>query len=132
MRPWASRSAIQVASLTSLLRPGMLRICMALARTSANRPSRTRQTGFQYTPVDSSGDVRAAVSHQPVAQRRQFPGGGAEGPPLMRDGRTRHDARTGHDGLLMNIEPRALRMLQVHNRLLDDVASAWSPRQRSL
>src|SRR5438094_389758 len=51
--PWAKRSAIQVASLTSLLRPGMLRMCMALARTSSKSPSRRCQTGFQYTPLDS-------------------------------------------------------------------------------
>src|SRR5499426_1611371 len=47
------RSAIQVASFTSLLRPGMLRMCMALARTRVNWPSRTCPIGFQYTPVDS-------------------------------------------------------------------------------
>ena len=51
--PWASRSAIQVASFMSLLRPGMFRMCIALANTSSNRPSKTCQTGFQYTPLDS-------------------------------------------------------------------------------
>src|SRR5438552_740387 len=53
MRPWASQSAIHGASFTSLLRPGMLRMCLALARTSSKWPSSTCQTGFQYTPLDS-------------------------------------------------------------------------------
>ena len=45
--PCASRSAIQVASLTSLLRPGTLRICAGLARRSSSSPSRMCHTGFQ-------------------------------------------------------------------------------------
>src|SRR5216683_839003 len=45
--PCAKRSAIQVASLTSLLRPGTLRICAGLARISSNSPSSTCHTGFQ-------------------------------------------------------------------------------------
>jgi hypothetical protein len=53
INPCASRSAIQVASFTSLLRPGTLRVCAALASTSSNSPSNTCHTGFQYTLVDS-------------------------------------------------------------------------------
>jgi hypothetical protein len=78
------------------------------------------------------GDMRAVASRQPVAQRQQFRGGRTERPSFVRDGRARDDARTGHDGMLMDIKPRALRMLQVHDPLLSDVVSAWSPRQRSL
>jgi Double zinc ribbon len=48
-----SEQVSQVASFTSLFRPGMLRMCMALARTSSKWPSRTCHTGFQYTPLDS-------------------------------------------------------------------------------
>ena len=54
INPCASRSAIHVASLTSLLRPGILRMCLAVASTNSTVPSNTCQTGFQYTPVDSS------------------------------------------------------------------------------
>src|SRR5215472_3411479 len=53
IRPCANRSASQVASFTSLLRPGTFFTCAAFARISANRPSRMCQTGFQYTPVAS-------------------------------------------------------------------------------
>src|SRR6516165_2003669 len=53
IRPCAIRSASQVASFTSLLRPGTFFTCAAFARISANRPSRMCQTGFQYTPVAS-------------------------------------------------------------------------------
>src|SRR5262245_42636863 len=53
IRPCANRSASQVASFTSLLRPGTFFTCAAFARINANRPSRMCQTGFQYTPVAS-------------------------------------------------------------------------------
>jgi hypothetical protein len=47
-RPWASRSASQVASATSVLRPGTFFTCAALASTKAKSPSpSTCQTGFQ-------------------------------------------------------------------------------------
>jgi hypothetical protein len=39
--------------LTSLLRPGMFRMCLAVARTSSTLPSRTCHTGVHSTPVDS-------------------------------------------------------------------------------
>src|SRR5262249_61646134 len=42
-----------IASFTSLLRPGTFFTCVAFARMSAKRLSRTCQTGFQYTPVAS-------------------------------------------------------------------------------
>ncbi|MDT4883063.1 hypothetical protein FQZ97_1190730 [compost metagenome] len=53
IRPWASRSAIHIASLTSVLRPGTFFTCAALASTSSKWPSSTCHTGFQYTPVAS-------------------------------------------------------------------------------
>src|SRR5437899_2193142 len=59
---------IQEASLTSLLRPGMLRMCIALARTSSKWPSSTCHTGFQYTPVDSMATwVQPCVASQSLS-----------------------------------------------------------------
>ena len=46
----------------SLFRPGTLRMCIALARTTVKGSSSTCQTGFQYTPVAS---IAACV--QPLA-----------------------------------------------------------------
>src|SRR4051812_30840165 len=47
-RPWARRSASQAASATSVLRPGTLFTCAALARIRVTSPSeRMCQTGFQ-------------------------------------------------------------------------------------
>jgi hypothetical protein len=63
--PWASRSASQAASATSVLRPGTFLTCAALARTSASSPSEsTCQTGFQYTPVAS---ITAWVQPHPAS-----------------------------------------------------------------
>ena len=48
IRPCASRSASQIASATSVLRPGTFFTCAALARISVKSPSdRMCQTGFQ-------------------------------------------------------------------------------------
>ena len=48
MRPKATRSAIQVASFTSVLRPGTFLMWAALAKISSNLPSlRIFHTGFQ-------------------------------------------------------------------------------------
>jgi hypothetical protein len=66
MRPCASRSASQVASFTSVLRPGTFLTCIALASTSSNASARTAQTGFQYTPVAS---MAACVTPWPASQR---------------------------------------------------------------
>ena len=65
MSPWASRSAIHVASFMSVLRPGTFRMCAALARTNVRVSSSTCQTGFQYTPVASIATCvhACAVSH---------------------------------------------------------------------
>ena len=53
MRPCASKSAIHVASFTSVLRPGTFLMCIAFASTRSKLPSSTCQTGCQYTPVAS-------------------------------------------------------------------------------
>ena len=66
IRPCASRSASQVASFTSVLRPGTFLTCIALASTSSNASARTAQTGFQYTPVAS---IAAWVTPWPASQR---------------------------------------------------------------
>jgi hypothetical protein len=65
MRPCASRSAIHVASLTSVLRPGTFLMCIAFASTSSKLPSSTCHTGFQYTPVASMATwvTPCSVSH---------------------------------------------------------------------
>jgi hypothetical protein len=63
-----------VASFMSLLRPGTLRMCMALARTRVKCSSSTCHTGFQYTPVDSialwvtcaRATIRRGVINSPV------------------------------------------------------------------
>src|SRR5258708_35681992 len=51
--PCANRSAIQVASFTSVLRPGTFLMCAALASTNSKSSSKICHTGFQYTPVAS-------------------------------------------------------------------------------
>jgi hypothetical protein len=53
IRPWARRSAIHVASFTSVFRPGTFLMCIAFASTSTNDSSSTCHTGFPYTPVAS-------------------------------------------------------------------------------
>src|SRR5215831_4260281 len=55
MRPCASRSAIHAASRTSVLRPGTVRMCWALASTSSTSPSSTCQTGFPRKRTPSGG-----------------------------------------------------------------------------
>ncbi len=48
IRPQATKSAIHMASLTSVLRPGTFLMCAALATISSKAPSlRMFQTGFQ-------------------------------------------------------------------------------------
>src|SRR6185437_5332057 len=47
IRPWASSSAIQAASFTSVLRPGTLRMCWSLASTNSRCSSSRCHTGFQ-------------------------------------------------------------------------------------
>ena len=60
--PWASRSASQAASATSVLRPGTFFTCAALARISTRSPSdSTCQTGLQYTHRDAA-ELEALVS----------------------------------------------------------------------
>ena len=48
INPWAKRSAIHAASVTSLFRPGTFRMWAAFASTSSKASPRTCQTGFQY------------------------------------------------------------------------------------
>jgi hypothetical protein len=126
--PWAKRSAIQVASLTSLWRPGMWRMCIALARTNSPLPSSTCHTGLQVPAPRFHRDVGAAVGAEPVAQGQKLRRRRAEGPHVVRDGQARRDARTGNDRMLMNVETGALGMDDVHDDLLAGVASAWSPQ----
>ncbi len=127
IRPCASRSAIHIASLTSVLRPGTLRMCAALASTSSNSASSTCHTGFQYTPVASIATWRAVVLGQPVGQREQLGGGGAEAAHLLMHGR-RDAAHAGHDGVLVHVQARTARVEHLHENLL---AVAGRRRQSS-
>src|SRR5215831_92203 len=65
--PCANRSAIQVASLTSLLRPGTLRICRGLASTSSKSPSRMCHTGFRR--VGGGAPSHLSAGHRPPLKR---------------------------------------------------------------
>src|SRR5438128_1637961 len=70
--PQASRSAIHIASLMSVLRPGTCLMCAALATISVKSPAlRIFHTGVQYTPVASIATCvhRLAVSHASNANR---------------------------------------------------------------
>jgi hypothetical protein len=63
--PWASRSASQAASATSVLRPGTFFTCAALARISTRSPSdSTCQTGLQYTQVGAEVHAARADGHE--------------------------------------------------------------------
>ena len=70
--PQASRSAIHIASLMSVLRPGTCLMGAALARISSKGPSlRMFQTGLQYTSVASIATclTRLSVNHASNANR---------------------------------------------------------------
>src|ERR1700722_1130005 len=67
--PCVSRSAIRVASFTSVLRPRTLRMCRALASTSSNCSSSKCHTGFQYTPVASIATW--LMTRQPLVHLQQ-------------------------------------------------------------
>ena len=71
INPWAKRSAIHAASVTSLFRPGTFRMWAALASTSSKASSSTCQTGFQYTPVASMATCVTAMAREPVGQRQE-------------------------------------------------------------
>ena len=84
IRPCASRSAIHVASLTSVLRPGTLRMWVGVGQHQL-------ELAFQHVPhrlpVHARGfhrHVRAPRLAQPVGQREQPRGRGLEGAYLMR------------------------------------------------
>ena len=53
INPCASNSAIQVASLTSVVRVGTFRTCWAFASARSNASQSTCHTGFHYTPLAS-------------------------------------------------------------------------------
>src|SRR5262249_32548369 len=77
---------------------------------------------------------RRGRSRGPPASRSrpQLRGRRPESPAFVCDGGSLDDARTRHDTVLMDIEPGASQMPHVHDPLLEHVAPAWSPRQRSL
>lgn len=86
-RPCSSSDAPQIASATSVLRPGTLRMCRALiTHTSGTDASNTRWTGFPSTPVASipttSRPARRASRPAPTAARSW-----SRTPPPLRGGR---------------------------------------------
>jgi hypothetical protein len=68
MRPWARQSAIQVASLTSLLRPGTVRTCRAWARTNVKLPPPYGILG-RGMETSASCEARSAPSPYPTSGR---------------------------------------------------------------
>jgi hypothetical protein len=117
IRPCANRSASQVASFTSLLRPGTFFTCTAFARISVNRPSRMCQAGFQYTPVASIATcVHPALSSHSASANN----------PCVVVGKRRTSrstfrllikAQTGHHLHLVHVETRAPLMQRLHRHL---------------
>jgi hypothetical protein len=125
MRPCASRSASQVASFTSVLRPGTFLTCIALASTSSNASARTAQTGFQYTPV--------AVAGEPARQALQLRRRRAERLDEALDALAVDHAGAGHDAVAVHVDAGAALMQDFHDPLLaSGAAPARSPRCRTL
>jgi hypothetical protein len=122
--PCANKSAIQVASLTSLLRPGTLRICAGLARRSSSSPSRICHTGFQLNAGCLHRDVRAARLTQPVAERQQFRRGGSPAADLMPYLSALLHPQASDHGRFVDIQPRATLMKYFHYALLHHAAGA--------
>src|SRR3954447_2191033 len=119
MRPCARRSASQVASFTSVLRPGTALTWAALARASARSVSShsTAQTGFQYTPVAS---ITACVtpwlfSH---ADKRSRSAVVVANVSTWRTTRAPSAMRAaGHDTVLVDVEAGAAGMQNLHGHL---------------
>src|SRR3954465_1462780 len=135
IRPCARRSASQVASFTSVLRPGTALTWAALARASARSFSShsTAQTGFQYTPVASittcvTHDVRDAVALQPRRQTLQVCGRGGKRLDVAHHARAFGDASAGHDTVLVDVEAGAAGMQNLHGHLRCGSAVAGGAR----
>ena len=78
------------------------------------------------------GDVGAAVGREPIAQRKQIRCAGAERADFVGNRLAGAEAHTSDDALLMHVQPGTLRVNDVHSHHRAEMASAWSPRQRSL
>src|SRR5215471_4942632 len=111
MSPCASRSAIQVASLTSLLRPGTFLMCAALASTSSNSPSSRCHTGFQYTPVAS-----IAMCVQPASRSQSASDNNPRVTPYLPSycGAFHHPPAC-HHLLFVHVQPRTSFMHHIHS-----------------
>ena len=117
IRPCASRSAIQVASFTSLLRPGTPLMCAAFASTSSKRPSRMCQTGFQYTPVASIATMRAPGCLEPLGKLQQSARRRREPAHLALDPTLGDKPQAGHHFLLVHVETGTALMQCLHAHL---------------
>src|SRR5207249_6222453 len=78
------------------------------------------------------GHVRTAMGREPISEGKQLRRGGGKCPHVIGHRSADGEASARHDRLLMHIESGALRVHDVHDHPLEEVASAWSPRQRSL
>src|SRR6059036_1719964 len=83
-------------------------------------------------PAGLHGDVRAAMGGEPVAEGQQLWRTRAEGASVVGDGLPGARARERDDGLLVHVKAGTRGMNDVHSHLLGEMASAWSPRRRSL
>src|SRR5262249_30008116 len=120
--PWASRSASQSASVTSLLRPGTLRTAAALASTSSQRPSSTCQTVRSL-----HRDGAAPARRQPIRERAQPGRRRGEGRDVTDDACPLLYAGTRHHGLIVHVQRSAPRVETLHRRRPPDCpAAAWS------
>ena len=114
-RPCWSSCAIHSASLTSVLRPGT---CLSLLGVDQDDLEVAFQEVEDRLPVDPGrfhGDVADAFGLEPVGQRQQVGGHGAEGADLGADGAIGTDAAdAGDDGLLVDVQPGAAIMKGFH------------------
>ena len=116
IRPCASRSAIHVASLTSVLRPGTFLTCAAFASTSSKLTF--RQHVPHRLPVHARRlhrDVRAAVRFQPVAPAPSDPPSSSRtsAPPSSPSLSRTH----GPHHLLVHVQTGTARMQHFHASL---------------
>src|SRR4051794_8569396 len=122
IRPCARRSASQVASFTSVLRPGTALTWAALARASSRSISShsTAQHSPDRLPVHAGRlhhDVRDAVALQPRRQTLQVCGRGGKRLDVAHHARAFGDASAGHDTVLVDVEAGAAGMQNLHGHL---------------
>ena len=119
IRPCASSSASQVASFTSVLRPGHV-LDLRRVGQDQHEPALGQDVPDRL-PVDAGrlhGDVGAAVLRQPLGQLEQARGRGGEGADLAGDLAAGGEAHGGDHGRLVDVEAGAARIEDLHRSLL--------------